>query len=147
MRRRHSKRTRRIAPVISIRTSGPRSKISMACRDGSCCCDPRARISDATWVSTTFWSARCGAGLRLEREADRVLPDGDHVAVGELLLDHLLTVDLRAVGAAEVADPERTGADLDAPVMARGRGIAHDDVVVRRAADRDHLVGQRDDPS
>src|SRR5437870_9697836 len=23
-------------------------EISMACRDGSCCCDPRARISDAT---------------------------------------------------------------------------------------------------
>src|SRR5437899_12979974 len=114
MRRRHSKRTRRIAPVISIRTSGPRSKISMACRDGSCCCDPRARISDATWVRTTFWSARCGAELRLEREAARVLPDGDHVAAGELLLHHLLTGALRSAGAAELAYPAPVGAHLDA---------------------------------
>src|SRR5262249_34144994 len=83
--------------------------------------------------------------LRLESEAERVLADGDHVAAGQLLFDDRIAVDLRPVGAAEVADPERALTDLDPSVVARRRRVADDDVIVRRAAKADHLVWQGDD--
>src|SRR5579859_194172 len=74
------------------------------------------------------WLARDG-------EADRVLADGDHVSVRQLLVDDGFAVDQRAVGAAEVADPVGAAAQLDPAVMAGRRGVADDDVVVPRAPD------------
>src|SRR5438270_12633560 len=47
----------------------------------------------------------CDSGLD-DHEADCVLPDGDAVAVVELLLLDRLAVDESAVGAAQVDDPE-----------------------------------------
>src|SRR5690242_5153791 len=90
---------------------------------------------------------RSTPGSGFEREAERALADGDHVAVRQLLLDHGLAVDQSPVGAAEVADPERAGSDLDPPVMPGRRRVAHDDVVVGGAADGDHLARQGDDPA
>src|SRR5947209_19172065 len=78
----------------------------------------------------------------LEGEAQRVLTDRDQVAVRELLFNHRLAVDQRAVGAAEGSDPEGAGPYLDPAVMPRGCGIAHDHVVVWRAADAHHPVWQ-----
>src|SRR5207248_10371689 len=102
----------------------------------------------STWARTTCSTTRCAPErLALEAEAKRVLADRDHVAIGQLLLDHRLAVDQRAVGAAEVADPERAGPDLDPPVVPWGRGVADDHIVVGSAADRDHLAWQRDDAS
>src|SRR6195256_3248826 len=85
----------------------------------------------------SFWQ------LRLEREADRVLTDGDKVAVGQLRFDHRLAIDQRAVGASKVADPEEAAPDLDPAVMTGGGRVADHDVVVRCAADGDHLARQR----
>jgi len=69
--------------------------------------------------------------LRLyDREADCVLTDRYAVAVVQLFLLDGLAVHQRAVGAAEVDDPELLATPLDARVMAAGRGIAEDQVVV-----------------
>src|SRR5216684_6587485 len=81
-----------------------------------------------------YWS------LLAQAESNRVLTDGDEVAVGELLLDHWLSVYQRAVCAAKVADPERSSPNLDAAVPARGGGIPDHDVVVRRPSYGDHLI-------
>src|SRR5260370_15122240 len=85
--------------------------------------------------------------LALQSEAHRVLADRDQVAVGQLLLDHWLHVDQRAVGAPEVADPEVAVPHLDASVMTGGCGVPDDDVVVRRAADAHHLAWECHDPA
>ncbi len=66
---------------------------------------------------------------------NRVLSDGDAVAVVELLFLDRLAVDKRAVGAPEVDDPELLTAPFDAGVMPAGGGIAEDEVVVRRASE------------
>src|SRR5260370_19107158 len=78
--------------------------------------------------------------LLAEVESNRVLTDGDEVAVGELLLDHRLAVYQCAVCAAKVADPERPSPNLDAAMPARGGGIPDHDVVVRRPSYGDHLT-------
>src|SRR5256886_15795932 len=81
------------------------------CRSWSGLAEP---TSGATWASTTCCWAPCAPErLRLEGEAEHVLTDRDHVAVGQLLLDHGLTVDERSVGAAQVADPEGPSPYLD----------------------------------
>src|SRR4029077_15276938 len=85
--------------------------------------------------------------LLAEVEPNRVLTDGDQVAIGQLLLDHGLAVYERAVGAAEVTDPERARANFDTAVPARGGGIPDHDVVVRRTSHRHHLIRQGDDPA
>src|SRR6266851_56118 len=91
------------------------------------------------------WSAR--PWLVAQRKAHRVLADGDEVAVGQLLFDHRLAIDQRAVGAAQVADPERARAHFDAAMPARGGRVADHDVVVRSATDGHHFIGEGDDPS
>src|SRR5260370_36971350 len=63
--------------------------------------------------------------LFAQRKPHRVLPDGDEIAVGQLLLDHRFAIDQRAVGAAQVADPERARAHFDAAVPAWGGRVAH----------------------
>ena len=71
---------------------------------------------------------------------NRVLADGDPVAVVELLLLDRITVDERAVGAPEVDDPELLTTPLDACVVpARGR-VAQDEVVVGRAPESEGIV-------
>src|SRR5450759_1605464 len=62
----------------------------------------------------------CHDGLEFsfEGKPDGVLADGDQVAVAELPFDDRLAVHERAVGAAQVADPERPTAPLNAPVTA-----------------------------
>src|SRR5438105_6801720 len=73
--------------------------------------------------------------LRLyDREADCVLTDGDAVAVVQLFLLDGFAVDQGAVGAAEVHDPELLASALDTSMVTAGRGVAEDQVVVRRAA-------------
>ncbi len=64
---------------------------------------------------------------------NRVLTDGDSIAVIELLLLDRLAVDERAVGAPEVDDPELLTAPLDTSVMAACGRIAKYEVVVGRA--------------
>src|SRR6266851_4845300 len=83
----------------------------------------------------------------LQGEAHRVLADRDHVAVGELLFDHGLAVDQCAVGAPEVADPEKTVPGLDPAVVTGGRRGSDDDVVIRRPAEAHHLAGEGDNPA
>src|SRR5438132_1516185 len=77
---------------------------------------------------------RCGPhphALRLyDREADCVLTDRYAVAVVQLFLLDGLAVHQGAVGAAEVDDPELLAPPLDTRVMAAGRGIAEDQIVV-----------------
>src|SRR5690348_10515530 len=74
--------------------------------------------------------------LRLyDREADCVLTDCDAVAVVQLFLLDWLAVHQRAVGAAEVDDPELLATPFDPCVVSAGRGVAEDQVVVGRAAD------------
>lgn len=73
---------------------------------------------------------------------NRVLPDGDAVAVVELLLLYRLAVDKRAVGAPEVDDPECLTAPLDAGVMPTRRGVPKDQVVVGRAAKPERAVAR-----
>src|SRR5450631_1192101 len=82
---------------------------------------------------------------RLQGEAHRVLADGDHVAVGQLLFDHRLAVDQRAVGAPEVADPEEAVPHIDPAVVTGGRRVPDHNFVVRRTADAHHLARQRHD--
>jgi hypothetical protein len=55
--------------------------------------------------------------------------------VVQLFLLDGLAVHQRAVRAAEVDDPELLAATLDARVVAAGRRVAKDEVVVRRAPD------------
>src|SRR5207245_2671130 len=66
---------------------------------------------------------------------------------GAQLLEDRLAVDQRAVGAAQVADPERAGAHLDAAVAARRGGIRDHHVVVGRSAQGDHLIRKGNDPA
>src|SRR5439155_25493643 len=96
-----------------------RPRTSTACPTARRSAGHVGTTSAATWASTTCWCRRCvpARWLRLEREAERVLANGDHVAVRQLLLDHRLAIDERPVGAAQVADPERAGADIDPAVM------------------------------
>src|SRR4029077_7958499 len=69
--------------------------------------------------------------LRLDdHEADCVLADRDPVAVVQLLLLDRLPVHPRAVGAAQVHDPELLAPALDASVVAARCRIAKDHVVV-----------------
>src|SRR5258707_14364476 len=91
---------------------------------------------------------RAGSALLgFQCETHRVLTDGDHVAVGKLLFDYGLAVDQCAVGAPEVADPEKTVPGLDPAVVTGGRRVSDDDVVIRRPAEAHHLAGERDDSS
>src|SRR5207302_4876320 len=85
--------------------------------------------------------------LPLESEADGVLADRDLVAVGQLAIDHRLSVDQRPVGAPQVADPEGTAACLDPAMVARCGRVAHDHIVVGGTADADHLVREGHDPA
>src|SRR5579859_6223804 len=75
-----------------------------------------------------------------DHEADGVLADRDPVPVVQLLLLDRLTVDQRAVGAAEVDDPELLAAALDASMVAAGGRVAKDHVVVGRAADAQRRI-------
>src|ERR1700674_1939253 len=85
--------------------------------------------------------------ISFQGKPDRVLADGDQVAVAQLLLDHGLAIDLSSVGAPEVADPEGSAAHLDPAVSAGRSRVAHHYVVVRRTTDADHQVRKRDDPT
>src|SRR5713101_1014774 len=68
--------------------------------------------------------------LRLyDREAECVLTDCDAVPVVQLFLLDGLAVHQRAIGAAEVDDPELLASPLDAGVMSTGRRVAEDQVV------------------
>ncbi len=79
--------------------------------------------------------------LRLyDREAECVLTDCDAVAVVQLFLLDGLAVHERAIGAAEVDDPELLASPLDAGVMSTGRRVAEDQVVVGRAADAERSI-------
>jgi hypothetical protein len=72
---------------------------------------------------------------------NRVLTDGDAVVMVELLLLDRLSVDKRAVGAAKVHDPELLSAPLDTGVVPAGRGVAKDEIVVRRTPHAESAFG------
>jgi len=61
---------------------------------------------------------------------DRVLADREPVAVAQLLLLDRLAVDEGPVCAAQVDDPEVVAPALEPGVVAAGRGVAKDHVVV-----------------
>src|SRR2546421_6608615 len=115
---RRSRPTSRRGLGTWTRRSGPRSRAWTAFRCGRSSPVLACPTFGFTWASTTCSTTRCAPErLALEAEAKCVLADRDHVAIGQLLLDHRLPVHQRAVGAAEVADPERAGPDLDPPVV------------------------------
>ena len=62
---------------------------------------------------------------------DCVLADREAVPVVELFFLDRLAIDQRAVGAAEVNDPELVATPLEARMVAACRRVAQDDVVVR----------------
>src|SRR5207245_8952684 len=105
---------------------------------------PPTQASSPTWRSSRQGCAKqppnASCSLLAPAEPDRVLADGYEIAIGKLLLDHGLAIDQGAVRAAEVADPERPGANLDAAVPAGSGRVADDAVVVGCASGRDHLI-------
>src|SRR5579864_6128877 len=115
-----------------LRHTTTESSFSSRSRPGSVAHAIRSRISGER-------TARGGGSLPSQdrgplgsenRELNRVLPDGHAVAVIQLFLLDRFAVDKRAVGAAQVDDPELVPAAFEAGVVsARGR-VSQDDVVV-----------------
>src|SRR5258708_5618105 len=97
-----------------------------------------ARMATTTMVLPI--PSHAGFPFAASSAAECVLTDCDAVAVVQLFLLDGLAVHQRAIGAAEVYDPELLASPLDAGVMSTGRRVAEDQVVVGRAADAERSI-------